>query len=277
MAALIERLANGGRGLWLDYGAYAARLLAGGRVPWTDADAAIGWLRKAQGLLRSDVVSLPVREVVAAWLQVRPELRTAMAAKPRAAHALKTLLADEALRAQLAWLATALRSSFGAQALVLALPSPHHWVTLAHGQAHAGGRVEVDADAVDDAAVYIADFLRRFADCGLDGVLLEESRESAAAVADFLPLYQPLLNVAAHYRWDAGLLLPAEVSAAGVEGLDFLVASEPVAGCVPGLRVPGGFWQGGLAPPCPQGGFRYAEIPGETHPESVLERLASLR
>ncbi|PPE72196.1 hypothetical protein C3942_20125 [Solimonas fluminis] len=277
MAALIERLADGGRGLWLDYGAYASRLLAGGHVPWTDADAAIGWLRKAQGLLGSDVVTLPVREVAAAWLQMRPELSGAMAARPRAAHALKTLLADEVLRAQLASLATALRSSFGAQALVLALPSPCHWVALAHGQAHPGASVEVDADAVDDAAVHIADFLRRFADCGLDGVLLEESRESASALAESLPLYQPLLNVAAHYRWDAGLLMPADASVAGVEGLDFLVASEPAAGSVPGLRIPDSFWQGGQAPPRPDGGFRYAEIPGKAHPESVLERLASLR
>ncbi|TJY63270.1 hypothetical protein E4T66_06110 [Sinimarinibacterium sp. CAU 1509] len=277
MGMLTERLVTDDGGLWLDFRAYAARLLAAGSVPWLDADAATGWMRKAQALLKSNVVSLPVAEVAEAWLRANAGLVAAMGAKRRTDYPLKTLLADEALRAHLQSLATFLRSSFGSQPLVLALPSPRHWVAVAHAQARPGDAVEVDADAVDDAAVYIADFLRSFADCGLDGVLLEEGREPAPSLAEALPLYQPVFNVASHYRWDTGLLLPANVSAEVGEGLDFLVASAPVTGVTPGLRVPESFWEDGVVAPCPERGFRFAEIPVGAHPESVLDRLAGLR
>ena len=277
MANLIGRLGASGKGLWLDHGAYSARLLSAGTVPWMDAGAAIAWMRKAQSLLRSDVVSLPLRDVAAAWLAAHPGTVSAMAARKRAVYPLKTLLADEALRAHLVALVKSLRSSFADQILVLALPSPRHWMLRAYAQAHSGDTVEIEADDVDSAAVYVADFLRGFADCGIDGVLLEESPESAPSVAQSLPLYQPLLNVAAHYRWDAGLLLPADAPAPVGEGLDFVVASGPVAGSAQGLRIPARFWQDGQAPPCPSQGFRFAEIPADAHPEGVLERLASLR
>lgn len=277
MAKLIDRLTASGKGLWLDPVAYAARLLSGGVVPWTDAGAAIAWMRKAQSLLKSDVVSLPLREVAAAWLAAHPQSVAAMGARKRAVYPLKTLLADEALRAHLASLLQSLRSSFDGQPLVLSLPSPRHWLLMAYAQAHPGDSVEIEADDVDSAAVYVADFLRGFADCGLDGLLLEEGTEPAPSLAECLPLYQPILNVASHYRWDAGLLLPPDMPAPGDEGLGFLVASGLLAGHVQGLRIPASFWQDGQAPPCPPQGFRYAEIPADAHPEGVLERLASLR
>ena len=276
MAALTERLAASGHGLWLDYGAYAGRLLANGAVPWLDVDAASGWLRKAQSLLKSDVVSLPVAAVAADWLRAHPELVGAMAVKRRNVFALKTLLADEGLRAHLATLALVLRASFAGAPLVLALPSPRLWVTLAHAQAHAGETAEVDADAVDGAAAYVADFLRGFAEAGLDGLLLEESGETEPASAEDLQLYQAVFNVAAHYRWETGLRLPLGRCAAAT-GLGFVLAPQAVAGARLGLRVPAAFWDGAPPPGCPDGGFRFAEIPAGASPEGVLERLAALR
>lgn len=277
MGALTERLTASGRGLWLDYGAYAARLLAGGSVPWLDADAANGWVRKAQSLLKSDVVTLPVEAVIEAWLGTHPELITAMGAKRRTVYALKTLLADEPLRAHLAGLAKVLRSSLGGSPLVLALPSPRLWIGLAYAQANAGEAAEVDADAVDGAAAYVADFLRGFAEVGLDGLLLEESVDSVPASAEDLRLYQAVFNVAAHYRWDIGLRLPQGASPAAGEGLGFVLASAPVDGIAVGLKMPEDFWDGAVAPGCPAGGFRFAEIPASANPEGVLERLAVLR
>ncbi|MBV8063522.1 MAG: hypothetical protein JOY51_08000 [Nevskia sp.] len=277
MAALTERITASGRGLWLDYGAYAGQLLANGAVPWLDADAANGWLRKAQSLLKSDVVTLPVAAVAADWLRAHPELAEAMAAKRRAVFPLKTLLADEALRAHLAGLSKVLRASFGGSLLVLALPSPRLWVALAYAQAHQGQAVEVDADAVDSAAAYVADFLRSFGDSGLNGLLLEESAETEPASAQELQLYQAVLNVAAHYRWDLGLRLPRGGHSFAVPGLGFVLAPQAASGMVLGLSLPQGFWDGGTPPPCPAGGFRFAEIPAGTKPERVLERLAVLR
>lgn len=277
MAALTERITASGRGLWLDYGAYAGRLLANGAVPWLDVDAASGWLRKAQSLLKSDVVTLPAGAVVNDWTRSHPELLAVMGAKRRSVFALKTLLADEPLRAHLVGLARVLRSSLASAPLVLALPSPRLWVAQAYAQANQGEAPEVDADAVDSAAAYVADFLRGFADCGLDGLLLEESAESEPASAEDLQLYQAVFNVAAHYRWDVGLRLPQGRLAAGGEGLGFVLAPRPAQGVAVGLKVPAEFWGGGAPPECPAGGFRFAEIPAEANPEGVLERLAVLR
>lgn len=276
MATLTGRITAGGRGLWLDYGAYAARLLANGAVPWLDADAAGAWVRKAQGLLKSDVVMLPVAAVVEQWLRAHPDLVAAMGAKRRTVYALRTLLADDGLREHLAALARVLRSSLSGTPLVLALPSPRLWVGQAFAQAHAGESAEVDADAVDGAAAYIADFLRGFADSGLDGLLLEESADTEPASAADLQLYQAVLNVAAHYRWELGLRLPQGRFGGGA-GPAFALAPVALPGLVTGLRLPAEFWDGGAAPGCPAGGFRFGEIPAAAQPEAVLERLAALR
>lgn len=278
MPTLTERIAAGGRGLWLDYSAYAGRLLANGTVPWLDVDAASGWVRKAQSLLRSDVVVLPLGEVAASWLEANPDLVKAMGAKRRTVFPLKTLLADEALRAHLVELARVLRSSFTKLPLVLSLPSPRLWLAQAYAQALPGEAAEIDADAVDSAAAYMADFLRAFAECGVDGLVLEESAESEPQTAEDQRLYQPVFNVAAHYRWDVGLRLPpGSRCAAGKDGLAFLLAPRGQDGLPVGIRVPQGFWSGEAPPECLLGGFRYAEIPADAKPESVLDRLAALR
>jgi hypothetical protein len=278
MSALTERIAALGRcGLWLDYTAYAGRLLANGAVPWLDADAAGGWMRKAQSLLKSDVAALPLAAVVEQWLQAHPQLATAMAAKRRAVFPLKTLLAEEPLRAHLVELTRVLRALFDKLPLVLALPSPRRWVALAYQQA-TGETPEIDADAVDGAAAYIADFLRAFADCRIDGLLLQETTDSAPASAEDLALYQPVFNVAAHYRWDVGLQLPADrrYSLNG-GGPAFVLAAQAAAGLPSGIAVMPGFWSGEAPPDCAAGNFRYAEIPADAQPEGVLERLAVLR
>ena len=278
MPLLTERATSNEPCLWLDYSAYAGALLAKGSVPWLDVDALIGWMRKAQSLLKSDVIAVPVAMVVEQWLATHPELKAAMAAKRRAVFPLKTLLADAALRGHLVALARALRSSFAKPSLLLSLPSPRLWVALASAQALPGEPVEIDAEAVDSAAAYIADFLREFAECGIDGILLQESAASEPVSTEDLQLYQAVFNVAAHYRWDAGLRLPVAAHDAALgPGPAFVVSPRNSAAGVAGLVLKPEFWTGERAPECPAGGFRYAEIPLDAKPESVLDRLATLR
>lgn len=273
MPTLDSLLSAGRKPLWLDYGDYAGALLAQGAVPWLDVSALVAWQRKAQGLLKSDVLQLPVAAVCAAWLAANPSLREAMAAKKRTVFPLKTLLADEALRAHLVELAKGLRACFADLPLALACPSPRRWVADAFRQAHgAGEEVEVGDDETDSAAVYVADFLRSFGDAGIDVLLLQESLDSEPASTESLALYQPVLNIAAHYRWSTVLDAPAgRLSDAG--GFGFLIA--PQAGG--GRHVPAEFWGGAEAPDCPPQGFRHALIPAQAQPESVLQRLAGLR
>ncbi|MDM4769094.1 hypothetical protein [Solimonas sp. SE-A11] len=264
MASLSAMLSAGKRPLWLDYGDYAGALLAGGAVPWLDVAGTIALQRKAQGLLRSDVLQLPVAAVTEAWVAAHPALREAMAAKRRAVVPLKTLLADESLRAHLVELAKGLRSCFAEAPLALACPSPRAWVAAAYRLAH-GETVEVGEDEADSAAVYMADFLRCFGEAGIDILLLQEGEEPP------LPeLYTPVLNVAAHYRWEAGLQGPAGTPAAG---LAFVIAPDSTSG----RPLAPAYWGGAAAEDCPPQGFRHAAIPADAQPESVLQRLAELR
>ncbi|HSW14984.1 MAG TPA: hypothetical protein VLI06_19210 [Solimonas sp.] len=274
MPALDDLLASR-KALWLDYTDYAAALLANGAVPWLDAGAAVAWQRKAQGLLKSDVITLPVAAVCAAWIDTHPALREAMAAKRRAVVPLKTLLADEGLRTQLVELAAGLRACFPSLPLALAVPSPREWVAQAYRQAH-GSEVEVGEDEADSAAVYLADFLRAFGEAGVDALLLQESAASEPEVAEALSCYQPVLNVAAHYRWDVGLGAPGGRYAGGAAGLGFVVAPRALPGTRAGCIVPEDFWTGAAPPDCPPHGFRYAVIPPGAQPEAVLQRLAVL-
>lgn len=272
MGALLERLTRQPLALWLDAQAYGARLLADGAAPWLDVAAHTAWQRKLQGLLKGDVLSLPVAEVIAAWLSQNPALKAAMAAKSRSVFPLKTLLADELLRAHLAELARALRQGLAGPPLVLVLPSPRAWLALAYTQAH-GRETDVDEDAADSAALYLADFLQAFADAGVDGLLLQEAAHFKPASAQDFVCYQSLLNVAAHFRWDVGLHLHHPVSALPT-GWAFAVAPQPIAGLPTVAETPSAFWSGsGHA----GGAFRYAAIPADANPEAVLERLAEIR
>lgn len=265
MPALAPLLSAGRQPLWLDYGAYAGALLANGSVPWLDVAAYVALQRKAQGLLKSDVLQLPVGAVGAAWVAARPALRETMAAKKRAVFPLKTLLADEDLRAHLVELARGLRACFPDLPLALACPSPREWVAQAYRMAH-GEDTEVGDDEADSAAVYLADFLRCFGEAGVDVLLLQESTGSEPADATGLDLYQPALNVAAHYRWETGLLAPAGRCAAGTTGLGFVVGPDAI--------LPPDSWNAAMTA---GRGLRYAVIPADAQPETVLQRLKELR
>ncbi|WP_198971941.1 hypothetical protein [Xylophilus sp. ASV27] len=271
-------LAGHKRMLWLDHTAYSARLLAQGQAPWLDTAACVAWLRQAQGLLRPDVLALPLDDVTAAWLDGHPALLAAIAEKTKRGHGpLKELLAAEGLRTHTTALAVALRAAMPGAVFALALPSPRDWA--AQILQRAGGVADaVDEDAVDAAAAVMAEFLRLFAQAGVDAVLLHESRVWAADEVDLLlDLYQPVANVARHYGWDWGLQWPEAVAQPTGTRLGFTIAPAP-CGVVPaGLTLPDRFWQGETPPAPPPGSFDHAHIPVDAHPETVLARLAQLR
>lgn len=280
MPKLLDRLAAGDKPLlWLDDTVYSDRLLAGGRTPWLDAAEYVAFRRKAVGLLRPDFVVVPVGAYARAWVNARPALREAMAARKRAIVPARTLLADEAMRAQLVEILRGLRAAFGGPPLVLALPSPRAWVGAAYRQAYGDdAEVEVGGDEADACAVYVAEFLRSFGDCGVDGILLEESAGAEPASAAEIGWYQPVINLAGHYRWDLGLRLISGAGFGGeASGVQFVIAPRPVPGAAYGLALADAFWSGAEAPAAPAGGFRFAMVPMDAVPENVLERLATLR
>jgi hypothetical protein len=277
MAAFLDRM-TGSKLLWLDYSAYAGTLLAGGRIPWLDVAACIGWQRKAQGLLKSDVVPVPVALLIADWLATHSELARAMGEKKRVLFPLKTLLADSLLRGHLLDLLQGLRSSFGKTLLALVLPAPRRWIAIACEQAGASAdNGDIGGDEIDSASVYVADFLRAFGQSGIDSLLLEEAAD-VSLTSSGLELYQPMINVAAHYRWDFGIHLKAGANGLDTSaGLGFVIAPSVVETVATGIEIPTAFWADAPVPDCPANGFRFAEVPADASPEKVLERLGVLR
>ncbi|KER70846.1 hypothetical protein HR51_20315 [Burkholderia cepacia] len=277
MSRLIEP-ARVRRPLWLNHDRYSVPLLAGGSAPWLDSAACVAWARQAHGLLGSDVLTLPLADLAAAWLARDTALTDAMAANTKRAHLpLKACLASAPLREHAAALAGALRAALPDAIFALVLPSPRDWAALALASAGGSPGGEVDEDAADAAASSIADFLRVFATAGVDAVLLRESRTWAAdETALWLELYQPVANVATHYGWDWGMQWPAAVTLADGQGPDFTIAPARCGHGAAGIVVPDAFWQdGGLPAPEPKA-FDVADIPAAAHPETVLERLALL-
>lgn len=278
MPGLIDRIANQSRPpVWLDDVAYVERLLGGGRTPWLESAAFVAFRRKAAGLLKSELTVVPLARMTEAWLGTHAPLKDAMAAKKRAVAPLRSLLAAEDLRANLVDTVRALRSAISGLPLVLSLPSPRLWVAQAY-RAALGSETEVGADEADAGAVYVAEFLRSFGEAGVDALLLEEAAGAEPSDASEIDWYQPVLNLAAHYRWDVGLRLPDAGGFKGeVRGLGFTIAPTLLSGALNGIALPAAFWNGAEAPSAPAGGFRFAEIPADAVPEKVLERLAVLR
>lgn len=275
MGALTERLDKGTVTVWLDHTDYSAALLNKGVVPWLDGAEFVSLQRKAQGLLKSDVVALPLAPACAAWVAMHADLAAAMGSKSRIGFPLKTLLGDDALRAHLVEIANSLRASLAGTIFALVLPSPRAWLGLACAQAHGSVPGEVDDDDADGAAVYVADFLRDFASSGVDALLLEEAPGFAPSGAEGVALYQAVLNVAANYRWDAGVKVDGAIAVAATAALDYAIAASPPASARCGIAIGTKFWDTESA--VPASAFRYATIPARTKPETVLDRLAALR
>jgi hypothetical protein len=276
MGALRDRMDNGNV-VWLDSLDYAASLLARGLVPWLDVAEFISLQRRAQSLLKSDVVMLALAPACAAWLVAHADVQAAMRVKTRTLFPLKTLLAYEALRKHLVELAIGMRASLAGLPLALVLPSPRAWVAIAYGQAHPDQSIEVLSDDAESAGVYVADFLRSFGSCGIDALLLEQTRDLAPIQADDIACYQSVLNVARNYRWDVGLRTADPTDPTLAAHFDYTIATQAISSPLNGIDLHQDFWTG-ASPALPAAvPLRYAAIPARSQPEAVLERLASLR
>lgn len=260
--------------VWLKSSGYARRLLLGeAGDPWESAPRFLSFFTQAHGLLRPDVAVVDVGDLYRSWVARHPALKAEMAAKSRVAFPLKRMLEEEGPRKLLTEVVEAVAASLRGQTpLVLALPAPRRWLTEAAGFA---GRtaVTVDTDAVESAAMYMADFVRVVGALPIGGLLLEE--DEAARDGD-LEATRPLVNVARHYRW--GLALRGQ-AAAGSDELDSLIGAAPVAGgdLAQGLDVSQELWSGAPVAELGAGQFYFAEIPEGAEPESVLQQLSRLR
>jgi hypothetical protein len=266
---LAERVGAEGSVVWVDYIDYAGSLLAPGGIAWTDETALVALYRKAQGLLDSDVMVLPLWRLASASIAGTPELRAQMCAKTRATHPLRCLLASEKLRTSCRNVAQALRTIYPGAILALSVPSPRLGVLLARRDA-LGKESEISdvgAEEVDSAAPYMADFLRVFGDVDIDVLLLHESPETHPSQAGEIEWYRPVLNVAAHYRWDVGLQLAHSGEVPDEGCVDFVVREQPETQPLEPTVVSLG----------QRTSFLYLRVPPGSAPEATLERLRAIR
>lgn len=253
--------------VWLESSGYARRLLLGDDGdPWAEGAAKyLSFFTQARGLLRSDVAVVNLGDLFRSWLARHPDLAAEMGSKRRATYPLRRMLEEQGPRALLDEVAEAVGAHLQGQVpLVLAMPAPGAW--LAEAQAAAGRDPEVDEDAVEDAAMYIADFIRCVAQRPVGGLLIEEGEDPGPA-----DRYAPLLNAARHYRW---AVVGRGVAPEGAVRFDAVIGE----GDTPqGRDVSTALFAGNDLPKAGSAQFFYAKVPVNHPPEAVLDAVARLQ
>ena len=281
---LADRLPRGpgaaGIRVWLKSSGYARRLLLGeAGDPWTSAASYLAFFTQAHGLLRPDVALIEVWDLLASWAGRHPELIAEMAAKRRLSYPLRKLLETEEARRLLGEILDAVAVSLrGRCPVVLSLPTPR--AALALGNALVGrDGPDIDGDSVEDAAMYMADFLRSAANAPVGGVLLDDGLQPTAP--GDIERCRPVLNVARHYRWGVAWRTHADSATAEAiaTAVDAIIGADlsATSGKPMGVDLGTAPWSGAAVPPLAPDQFYFAEIPPDQQPEQVLETLTRLR
>jgi hypothetical protein len=245
-------------------------------VPWDSPAELTAFFGKTQGMFRSDAVLMDVGGLFAQRAAGDAQLRAAMGARARPGYALRTLLGDERARGAAAEAVRALAATSGAVPLVLVMPAPGRWLTVAAAQVQPDAG-PADADRAATAAMYVADMLRTFASLGVDGLLLDEGPVPGPELIH-PDMYRSVINVADHYEWP--VLIGTEAAPAWPRGsIDGVAAwlgsaapSEPSGRW--GVVADTAFWAG--ADPPAGAELLLAAVPAEADPEAVMTRVRAL-
>lgn len=263
--------------LWVDAWAYGQRLLGNGQdAPWLDTSAFVAWHRQLQALVSSDVVLIEAGDFYRCWLQANPNLQAVMAQKRRLGYALRTLLADTSARNQLHEVITALCEGYQDRPVLLALPSPRQWIGWAYCQARQLDKIDVSWDDAESASMYVADFLRSFADSALSGLLIRDVAAAGPSCEAEVNRYLPVINVAGHYQWQLVLYgCSDDYIATPEQKITYCIHRQP--GVPGGLHLADDCWHGERLPVPGGQDFWYATVPEDANPEQALETLSTLR
>ena len=262
---------------WFDAAGYGrAKLLGGGDVPWDSPAELSSFFAKIGGMFRSDAILVDLADLFAQRTTADQQLRAAMAARSRPGYALRTLLGDEQARGTAAEAVRVLAATSGPVPLVLTVPTPGRWLVAAAQQAGSDPGPP-DAAQAETAAIYSADFLRMFADTGVDGLLLDEGRVPAGELIH-PEAYRPVLNVADYYQWP--VFIQTDAAAAWPHGpvpdialwLGSAAPSQPAGRW--GVVADADFWEG--ADPSAGADLVLAAVPAEADPEAVMKRVRTL-
>jgi hypothetical protein len=284
MAIDLVKYLSAGEGtpkLWIDFNAYTKKLLlAEGENPWTNPAAYMSFYGQAHGLVNADVVVMDIWDLFHHWMLEDEEAIPSMAGKKRITVAAKAMLEAYAPRELLAEVLTAISNNYGDSVpIVLVIPSPRSLLIKANKAANIVD-VEPEEAHIDTASMYVADYLRYFSEVNLSGVLLREDPKSMPESAEELSWYQPLYNVAKHYRWSVGIHLPFSDTGFNVpDDVDFSIVPSTcsVADSSCGKDISKALWESKSSNCLAGNGFNYLTIPEEITPELVLDTLSNLR
>ena len=274
----------------LNFFSYAKKLFAGTEENlWKNPASFLSFYSQAQGLLRSDILILPIEYFYTAYLSDHPDLLEQWKGK-KAKFVLKKLLAQEEPRDIIVEVLSGLSHLYSDRhPIVLMLPSPQHWLLQIQQIESLGSHHSLSSDDIDSASIYLADYLRKFSNSGLSGIVLEECSTLIIDPIEALGLYRPISNVAEHYQWAMGLQIEDQIKemASLNEKIDFILyegtnLSTIGTLCDKGIPCGGGldkaFWTGEIATDQLEvKGLAYGTIPEDAQPEKVLERLRKLR
>lgn len=278
---LVEKISGIGSkrpAMWIDGWRYGEYLLCDpGGAPWDDLSAWVTHFRQLQGLLDSDILTVDIGAYHDHLLATNPGLLQHMGSKKRRTFPLRTLLGDVESKNQVLEMVNAVCSSYTEQPVVLRIPSPKSWTALAYSSAHSTDAVDVGWDDAESSSMFVADYLRTFGETQICGILIVDDTGTGPANNDELKRYQPVLNVAAHYRWSVVLDgCGEEFRVDSEQGVAYTLCDTSVAGT--GRRLPAESWQPDAElPRLGSGEFWYATVPQDTVPERTLEVLNVLR
>lgn len=272
IAKIIQQRGSDSALRWLDWFDYGQKVILNDRdIPWGDTASLVNFLGQGQSLLKLGVASIPLGDYFNWWITQKPAALEEMHGKKRVGFALKKFLANTSLRKDLKDLISAAAAS-SSTPFVLSIPSPRQLLPWAHGTANQLSESAIDLEevAVDSATVYLADFLREFADTQLAGVLVYEA-DNAELESEQLALYQPIVNIGDAYQWAIGVYAPSSVGT--FSALDLMISENNEDCGIIARPLPDNFWsKGGKS----DSDFAYGKVPADAIPEKVLEVLAGL-
>ena len=251
-----------GSAVFLDHVPFGEKAILHGDLPYLDAPATASYYGQAQGMLNSDATVVDLGALYAAVLAENPGLVTDMGARSRTGYALRTMLADDAAATAAGRILTATSHTSRAPFL-LRMPSPLVWLAQAAAATGNDDFGSIMEDHAESAAMYVADWLRRFVDAPVAGLLLDGRRSGpyTELPAEDMSAYQPVINTAQHINWS--VLLQSG------EGDITIAGSE-----LQGKTIDPAYWLDQAE--APEADFLVAQIPSDAEPETVLDQLGKL-
>ena len=265
--------------LWVNFNKYAKNLLLGSDAnPWTTPASYLSFYTQAHALVKAEVVLIDIWDLFHHWMEDDENAIKSMSEKSRATFASKVLLEAYAPRELLAEVLIAMNDNYGNSVpIVLVIPSPRSLLARSH-QAATKNDLEPTEMSVDTVSMYMADFLRYYSETNLSGILLVEDEKLLPLSAEEIAWYQPVLNVAKHYRWSVGLQLPFQNEGFNApDEIDFTIIPEQSAACSNSLGVDISHSLWASSDTKENTGFNYFTIPEDINPETVLETLSTIK